>query len=184
MFKIPRHFFKIGFNERILTANDFHECCKFYGIEVKLFTRSECSFYGAFIPATKSPTGKPIILLGGELNGVPLLITAFHELGHYFQLSSKSVFQHTHSFEGSEKYTFGNICKKEYQAHAIAACALLPKSFLGSKTFREIQKVRKFSKVERREWSLKKVKELREKYSEYTEEWLGFRLRVATTLNM
>jgi Zn-dependent peptidase ImmA (M78 family) len=112
---------RLGFNERVLTADDFDRICAECGIFV---SEQAIKWQGYFTVCG----GVPSIVLNGALRGVDRMIVAFHETGHYLLHAPGMVY-----------FCNGTVSKTEYEAECFAARALIPLPLLMSKSLTEIQ---------------------------------------------
>lgn len=100
-----------GFNERVLTENDFFSICKAENIRV-LWSNEKFSFFFSAI-------GERCIVLPKRLRGLRLLFAMWHEYGHA-ALSPG----HPYDVQWHEMHDG----KDEFQADAVALIALMPVS--------------------------------------------------------
>lgn len=103
---------EIGWNERVLTEEDFDLCCQDEGVLVYNVKMPLDGLYGVIEDV-------PVILLNEQLRGVKRLEVAWHELGHHFFDSP--------AFCAFSKDT---ARKAQHKAQIIAVCALIPKPML------------------------------------------------------
>lgn len=104
---------RYGWNNRVLTAEDFDRIVTDENIEVIESTLVERGFYMIF-------DEQPFIVLGAALQGVRRLHIAFHELAHHFLHAPCPV-----GFYGLKPNS-----KQEREAEALALCALIPEPLL------------------------------------------------------
>jgi Zn-dependent peptidase ImmA (M78 family) len=108
----PRILKELGWNQRVLTFEDFEDCCSRLG--VKWFFTEEDSEGMTF-----SRRGYPIIILSRKLTGFMLLFVAWHELVHYL-LHPPAL----------RYFARGTLDKIEAEANAIAICCVIPRPVL------------------------------------------------------
>jgi Zn-dependent peptidase ImmA (M78 family) len=110
-----------GFNQRILTEDDFHKICDCERITVLEMDVSS-SFY-------MSVAGQAFIVLSKKLKGLKKTFVEFHELAHHF----------LHGERNTTSAFYFNLLdsKNEFEADALALIALLPISSLSSFDFLE-----------------------------------------------
>lgn len=119
---IPPQLLKMGWNERVLTFEDFEQCCFDEGI---WFYRKKLRYdEGMFFYYYE----RPVIVLNKTLSAPMMVWTAFHELVHYF-LHPPDL----------QYFTRGTEDKANYEANIIASVALIPKHHLETYTLTELQ---------------------------------------------
>ena len=100
---------KRGWNRRVLTNDDFDEWCERDGVMVM---EEEIEYPGFYLIRNT----QPVIVLNKKLRGIERQIVAWHEYGH-----------HVLHVPNGRFFCLDNIDKAEYQAHLIAAIALIPR---------------------------------------------------------
>ena len=99
-----------GFNQKILTENDFYSICDSERITV-LEMKVSASFY-------MSVRDKSFIVISNKLKGLKKMFVMFHELAHHFLHGQR---------DGTSAFYFNLLDNKnEFEADAIALIALLP----------------------------------------------------------
>lgn len=107
---------QIHFNENPLTSEDFEVICQAEGI---LLIRDNRKWDGAYFRRKDTD----VIYIKSTLQGAMKTFVEFHELSHFWL--------HEPGFYTAE-CNRNCLDKGEYQASFIAACALIPKSFVES----------------------------------------------------
>jgi Zn-dependent peptidase ImmA (M78 family) len=118
--RIQSRLSRIGWNKRILTQADFDRHCSKEGVRV-----IDCpmKWDGLYL----CNQGRPVIVLNDKLQGADRLYVQWHELAHHLLHLPQARF-----------FLRGFQDRAEYQAHLIAACALIPRRVLLSKTEGEL----------------------------------------------
>lgn len=110
---------RFGWNRRILDLDDFYRLCKRERIATRtLDFRLVKGSYMMF-------DGAPVIFLKASLRESKLTEVAWHEVGHYV-------------YHAPGIQCYGRHRKTETQADYVAACALIPKPLLLSRTTDEL----------------------------------------------
>lgn len=125
------HFFRekittlhIGWNERPLSEADFYRLCKQFKIGVTEMPLSVGVFYYRMM-------GRDFIAVDSKLAGPQKLVVLFHELAHFlFHVPNSGV---TANFHG-----VGHRDRKEIEADLFALCAVIPKSWIETRTIQEL----------------------------------------------
>ncbi len=114
----------IGWNERPLTEADFHKLCRRHRITVQEMPLQVSGFYYCLM-------GGHYIALDSKLPPGKKLFVMFHEFAHYLMHAPDR--GATASFHG-----IGRKTRKESEADLFAAVALIPMSWLETRTEFEI----------------------------------------------
>jgi Zn-dependent peptidase ImmA (M78 family) len=104
---------RIGWNERPLTADDFHSICRRLRIAVQEMPLTVGGFYYRAM-------GKDCIAVDSRLGETEKLAVIFHELGHFL----------FHSPETGATASFHHVAgltREECEADIFALCAILPR---------------------------------------------------------
>lgn len=105
LIRTPPRLKAFGWNERILTFDDFEEFCE---VENILLIEARLRYWRGFYCIHNE---QPAIVLDQQLRGPERLLTAWHEVGHHLL--------HTPGY-------FGHHGKTEVQADLVGHIALLP----------------------------------------------------------
>src|SRR6476620_11565914 len=110
----------IGWNERPLTAEDFHRLCRRFRINVVEMPISVRGFYYRV-------KGRDHIAVDSRLSEVEKLAVMFHELGHFLfhapETGATASFHHV-----------AGLTREECEADTFALCALLPRPTLAERS--------------------------------------------------
>jgi Zn-dependent peptidase ImmA (M78 family) len=112
---------RLGWNSQSLTYDDFETACYVEGVAVRRVPLGGQGLYS-------DDGGQPVILLDSELRGAFLTFVAWHELAHHLLHDT-----------GIRHFAPGTLDKADHQAHLIAACALLPRPAIRSKSLNELK---------------------------------------------
>jgi Zn-dependent peptidase ImmA (M78 family) len=118
----------MGFNQRVFSLADFEHLINLETQKPSnrlLFMTGEFDANGMYFMRR----GYPVIVMNRVLTGTLYLETGFHELAHHW-LDEPGYCHH-----GGPRV----INKAEYRAQRIAACMLIPKTLILTRTFNEIQ---------------------------------------------
>ena len=122
---------KIGWNLRNLTEQDFYKLCRKFKVIVKEMPLQVEGFYYCV-------KGKHYIAISNKLNGRAKLFVMWHEFAHFLRhVPDTNV---TANFSG-----VGNRNFKEEEADIFAYCALLPLTWVKTKTLRDLVEDEGFS---------------------------------------
>ncbi len=102
----------IGWNERLLSENDFYRLCKRFRVKVTEMPLRTGGFYYRVM-------GKDYIAVNSGLAGPQKLVVLFHELGHFLLYTPES--GASANFHG-----VGRRTRKEREADLFALCSLIP----------------------------------------------------------
>lgn len=108
-----------GWNQRVLTQDDFDQVCEQEKIRVEY---RDAGYPGLYTVARKTP----LIVISPYVLPRARLFVAFHELGHHWLHDAGCHFR------------FGSPDRIERQADLIAACALIPRPLLERATAGEL----------------------------------------------
>jgi Zn-dependent peptidase ImmA (M78 family) len=111
-------------NKRALTEGDFYKLCKRRRITVVEMPLRTSGFYYCVL-------GRHYIALDSRLPNQKKLFVMFHEFAHYLMHAPDAGV--TANFHGVGKKT-----RKEAEADAFALCAIIPKTWIESRTVYEI----------------------------------------------
>jgi len=114
----------IGWNERPLTETDFYRLCKRYRVSVQEMPLSVGGFYYRLM-------GRDFIAVDSKLPPLEKLAVMFHELGHFLFHAPES--GSTANFHG-----VGRRTRKEREADVFALCALIPKTWIETRSPEEL----------------------------------------------
>lgn len=114
----------IGWNERRLDEDDFHNICKRFKISVTEMPLTVSGFYYRV-------TGKDFIAVDSKLSGPKKMFVLFHELGHFLLHTPDT--GATANFHG-----IGRRSRKEIEADAFALCSIIPRPVLESRSICEL----------------------------------------------
>ncbi|HEV8590847.1 MAG TPA: ImmA/IrrE family metallo-endopeptidase [Pyrinomonadaceae bacterium] len=115
---------RIKWNERPLTEDDFYRICRRLGVVIQEMPLRVSGFY-------YSLKGGHYIAIDSRLEPVQKRFVMFHELAHFLlHAPDKGV---TANFHGIGKKT-----RKEIEADAVALCALIPKTWIETRTVDDI----------------------------------------------
>lgn len=103
---------KCHWNERPLTEEDFYRLCRRHKVTVQEMPLQVSGFYYCLL-------GRHYIAINSRLRQPKKLFVMFHEFAHYLVHAPDS--GATANFHGIGKKT-----RKEFEADAFAACALIP----------------------------------------------------------
>ncbi len=125
------HFFRekisklsFGWNERPLTEADFYRLCRRFKIGVTEMPLRVGGFYYRMM-------GRDFIAIDSKLAGQQKLVVLFHELAHFlFHVPTSGV---TANFHG-----VGKRDRKENEADLFALCAIIPKSWIETRTTEDL----------------------------------------------
>lgn len=117
---------RYGWNTRILTFDDFLTITKRERICV---VETQMRWKGLYFPRSATYRHFPGIMLNSLLRGLPRTYVAFHELGHYLT-----------NAPGLRQYEDCNLAYEqfEFEAHSIAAVAMLPRPLFDRYSFYEL----------------------------------------------
>jgi Zn-dependent peptidase ImmA (M78 family) len=115
---------RINWNKRALTEDDFHRLCRRFKITVQEMPLSVSGFYYCM-------KRRHFIAVDSKLHPQTKLFVMFHEFAHFLMHAPDTGV--TANFHGVGKKT-----RKEAEADAFALCALIPKSWIGSRTEQEM----------------------------------------------
>lgn len=119
--------YRLGWNERRLTEQDFHRICKRFNVKaVEMPLRTNGFYYRVM--------GRDFIAIDSRLSGVMKLFVQFHELAHFLLHTPES--GATANFHGVGRQT---RCERE--ADAVALCALIPQKLLNDRMASEIAEI-------------------------------------------
>lgn len=110
----------IGWNERILSYEDFEQFAESEQVEIVRADLPVCGLYAIV-------RGESVIAIHEDLSAHDLNYVSWHEMWHHLSDCPEIQF-----------FTHGTKDKAELRAHLIAACALLPRPILLAKEFTEI----------------------------------------------
>ena len=117
---------RIGWNESPLTESDFYRLCKQFRIRVEEVEIATDGFYFRL-------KGRDFIAVKRKLSGPRKLAVMFHELAHFlFHVPESGVTANFHNV--------GLRTRKEIEADVFALCALIPKSWIESRSVEELVK--------------------------------------------
>jgi len=111
-------------NKRSLTEKDFHRLCRRQKIIVQEMPLRVSGFYYCVL-------GKHYIAIDSKLRHHEKLFVMFHEFAHYLMHAPNT--NETANFHGIGKKT-----RMEAEADAFALCALIPKTWIESRTPQEL----------------------------------------------
>ncbi len=116
-----------GWNEKELNESDFYRLCKRHKIIVIEMPLRVSGFYYSVL-------GRHYIAINSWLKSPKKLFVMFHEFAHYLMHApDRGV---TASFHGIGKKT-----RKEFEADAFAACALIPRPLIEGRSVQELVEV-------------------------------------------
>lgn len=115
---------RINWNRRALTEDDFHRLCRRFKITVQEMPLSVSGFYYCM-------KRRHFIAVDSKLPPQKKLFVMFHEFAHFLMHAPDTGV--TANFHGVGKKT-----RKETEADAFAACALIPRSWIESRSEQEI----------------------------------------------
>ena len=113
-----------GWNERPLTEADLYGLCKRFKVSVQEMPLTVSGFYFRM-------KGKDFIAVDSRLTRHKKLAVLFHELGHFLFHTPES--GATANFHG-----VGRRTRQEVEADVFAACAIVPRSWIESRSFEEL----------------------------------------------
>ena len=102
---------KYGWNHRVLTEEDFESFCEQDGV---LYLEMKMKWDGIYLVRQL-----PVIGVNTGIKGINRTIVKWHEMAHHWLHVPDSRF-----------FRYGNVDKSEYEAHVVAACALIPAPML------------------------------------------------------
>ena len=111
---------KIGWNERPLNEADFHRLCRRFKITVDEYPMRVSGFYYCLL-------GGHYIAIDSKLPPRQKLFVMFHEFAHFLMHAPDQ--NATASYHGVGRQT-----RKEREADAVALVALIPKTWLETRT--------------------------------------------------
>jgi Zn-dependent peptidase ImmA (M78 family) len=115
---------KINWNKRALTEDDFNRLCRRFKVTVQEMPLSVSGFYYCM-------KGRHFIAVDSKLATQKKLFVMFHEFAHFLMhVPDTGV---TANFHG-----IGNKTRKESEADAFALCALIPCTWIETRTEQEI----------------------------------------------
>ena len=115
---------KIDWNKRVLTEDDFHLLCRRFKITVQEMPLSVSGFYYCM-------KRRHFIAIDSKLPAPKRLFVMFHEFAHFLMhVPDTGV---TANFHGIGKKT-----RKEMEADAFALCALIPRTWIETRSDQEI----------------------------------------------
>lgn len=132
--RIPQHVLDMGFNQRVFTQADFDHLIHLETVNREkplLLLTGDFDANGMYFMRR----GYPTIVLNQSLSGIEYLETGFHELAHHW------LDEPGYCMRGGPRV----INKAEYRAQRIAACLLIPKTLILTRTFGEIQEEYRYS---------------------------------------
>jgi len=115
---------RVGWNTRPLTEEDFYRLCGRFKITVQEMPLSVSGFYYCM-------KRRHFIAVDSKLEPSRKLFVMFHEFAHFLMHAPDTGV--TANFHGVGKKT-----RKEIEADAFAACALIPRTWLESRTQQDI----------------------------------------------
>ncbi|MEW6213323.1 MAG: ImmA/IrrE family metallo-endopeptidase [Acidobacteriota bacterium] len=118
---IEKRLSRLGWNKRVLGADDFDLFCHDEGIFV---FEGQYKWDGLYIVRS----GIPVIYIQQSLRPIERLIVGWHEVGHHILHAPEFFF-----------YSYGRVSKADYQAHICAACALIPQPLYLKRSAYDIQ---------------------------------------------
>lgn len=115
---------KIGWNKRSLTEDDFYRLCRRFKITVQEMPLSVSGFYYCM-------KRRHFIAIDSKLTAQKKLFVMFHEFAHFLMhVPDTGV---TANFHGIGKKT-----RKEIEADAFALCALIPRTWIETRSEQEM----------------------------------------------
>ena len=115
---------KIGWNKRSLTEDDFYRLCRRFKITVQEMPLSVSGFYYCM-------KRRHFIAIDSKLTAQKKLFVMFHEFAHFLMhVPDTGV---TANFHGIGKKT-----RKEIEADAFALCALIPQTWIETRSEQEM----------------------------------------------
>ena len=111
---------RIGWNERPLTEADFYRLCRRFKVKVQEMPLATGGFYYRVM-------GRDFIAVDSRLASVKKLFVLLHELGHF-------LFHTPESGETANFHGVGRRTRKECEADVFALCALIPISWIESRS--------------------------------------------------
>jgi Zn-dependent peptidase ImmA (M78 family) len=115
---------KCQWNRKPLTEEDFYRLCRRHKVTVQEMPLRVSGFYYCML-------GRHYIAINSRLRQPKKLFVMFHEFAHYLFHAPDS--GATANFHGIGKKT-----RKEFEADAFAACALIPRPMVESKSVQEL----------------------------------------------
>ncbi len=115
---------RIGWNRKPLDEADLYRICRRFRVQVTEMPLRTDGFYYRV-------KGRDFIAVNSRLEAPFKLLVLFHELGHFLFHTPES--GATANFHG-----VGGSARKEREADVFALCALLPKSYVASRTIAEL----------------------------------------------
>ena len=116
-----------GWNVEVLQESDFYRLCKRHKVVVIEMPLRVSGFYYSLL-------GRHYIAINSRLKQPKKLFVMFHEFAHYLMHApDKGV---TASFHGIGKKT-----RKEFEADAFAACAIIPRPLIEGRSVQELVEV-------------------------------------------
>jgi Zn-dependent peptidase ImmA (M78 family) len=115
---------RVGWNKRALTEDDFHRLCKRFRITVQEMPLSVSGFYYCM-------KRRHFIAVDSKLDPRKKLFVMFHELAHFLMHTPDAGV--TANFHG-----IGQKTRKECEADAFAACALIPQNWIETRSEQEM----------------------------------------------
>lgn len=113
-----------GWNQKPLTLDDFYRLCKRHQVKVQEMPLRVSGFYYCL-------RGGHYIAINSRLRPHKKLFVMFHEFAHYLMHAPDTGV--TANFHGVGKKT-----RKEAEADAFALCAIIPKTWIESRSVAEI----------------------------------------------
>lgn len=113
-----------GWNQKPLTQDDFYRLCKRHKVKVQEMPLRVSGFYYCLL-------GRHYIAINSRLRQHKKLFVMFHEFAHYLMHAPDTGV--TANFHGVGKKT-----RKETEADAFALCAVIPKTWIESRSPNEI----------------------------------------------
>jgi len=113
-----------GWNERPLSEVDLYQLCKRFKIRVQEMPLTVGGFYYRLM-------GRDFIAVDSKLPTPRKLAVLFHELGHFLFHTPES--GATANFHG-----IGRRTRQEIEADAFALCAIVPRSWIESRSIEEL----------------------------------------------
>lgn len=131
-----------GLNHRILTFEDFEECCKRLHIAHEFYDLA--TEKGCFLWDTSSKDPAKIILLNPSLSEWELRVVAFHELAHALApLESTAALEvacYKNHFQLHYNDDYEKALLQEHEANILAALAAIPRAMIHAMTNKEIRR--------------------------------------------
>jgi Zn-dependent peptidase ImmA (M78 family) len=115
---------KVGWNERPLSEEDFYRLCSRHSITIVEMPLETNGFYYCV-------KGRHYIAISSSVERFRKLLVMFHEFAHFLMHVPDS--STTANFHG-----VGRRTRKEREADAFALCAIIPKTWIESRTVDEL----------------------------------------------